>query len=77
MKYESMVEIIKDGEIVIPMYLYKLYPSLGISLESFIFLMYLRSKGDMIEFDIEKLSKTFGIDNKTIMKFVGELEVSK
>ena len=42
MKYNSVIEVLKDGEIIIPIYMYKNYPNLKISLDSFIFLMYLR-----------------------------------
>ena len=77
MKYESMIDVFKDGEIVIPMYMYKMYPSFNVSLYSFIFLMYLRGLGNMIEFNIPKFSDALGVDNGQIMNYVEELEKAK
>jgi len=76
MKYESVLETFRDGEIVIPMYMYKIFPSLDISLDSFIFLMYLRNKGDMISFDVPKFSSAFGKEENAIMDYIGELEAA-
>jgi len=73
MKYDSIIETIKDGEIVIPLYMYKLLPSLKISVDSFIFLMYLRGKGNMTSFDVPRITKELGVSDKTIMGYITEL----
>ncbi len=73
MKYESIMETFKDGDIVIPIYMYKMLPNLNITLDSFIFLMFLRGRGGNIIFDIPYLSKSLGVSDKTIMNYVSEL----
>ena len=77
MKYDNMTNLIKDKEIVIPIYIYKIFPKLKIDLESFIFLMYLRSKGNLVLFDVNNISSELGIDIKEIMKYMSTLESNK
>ena len=77
MKYESMIDIVKDGEIVIPVYMYKMYSSFNVSMPSFVFLMYLRGLGNMIEFDIPRFSDHLGVETSSIMNYVEELEKAK
>ena len=76
MKYNSIIDAFKEGDIVIPIYMYKQLPELKISLESFIFLMYLRSIGNDVSFDVPKFSKTLGLEDKSIMGYVSELSSS-
>ena len=73
MKYNSIIDAFKEGDIIIPIYMLKQLPELKISLESFIFLMYLRSIGNNVSFDVPKFSKTLGLDDKSIMGYVSEL----
>lgn len=77
MKYGKIVNIVKEQNIVIPMYIYKLFPKFDIDLETFIFLMYLSSKGNKLSFDVMKLSEEFSCDIKTIMRYVSELQSKK
>ena len=77
MKYGKLVDIVQSGNIIIPLYIYKEFPKLNINLETFMFLMYLYSKGNKIPFDINKLSEEFFCDIKKIMQFIGELESKK
>ncbi len=74
MKYGKLVDIVKSGNIIIPLYIYKEFPKLNIDLESFLFLMYLYSLGNKIPFDINKLSEEFSSDVKTIMKYIATLQ---
>lgn len=77
MKYGKLVDIVKSGNIIIPLYVYKEFPKLNIDLESFLFLMYLDSKGNKIPFDINRLSEEFSCDIKTIMKYISILQDKK
>ncbi len=77
MKYGKLLDIVKSGNIIIPLYIYKEYPKLNIDLETFIFLMYLNSKGNKIPFDVNKISEEFYCDIKKIMQLVSELETKK
>lgn len=77
MKYGKLVDIVKSVDIIIPLYVYKEFPKLNIDLESFLFLMYLYSKGNKIPFDINRLSEEFFCDVKTIMKYISVLQDKK
>ncbi len=77
MKYGKLVDVVKSGNIVIPLYMYREYKNLGIDLESFIFLMYLNNNGNNIPFDINKLSEDLSCDVKTIMNYIAVLQGKK
>jgi hypothetical protein len=61
----------------VPLYIYKELPSLGIDIETFMFLMYLTSRGNALPFDINRMSSDFFCDIKTIMKYISNLQEKK
>ena len=63
--------------LVIERYIYKLFPKLNIDYETFIFLMYLYSKGNKKLFDIKVISEDLALDNKKIMNYISSLESNK
>ena len=77
MNYDKLSDVVKSGNIIIPLYIYKEYPKLNIDYETFLFLMYLYSKGNKIAFDINSLSHEFFCDTKTIMKYISVLQDNK
>jgi len=77
MKYEKLINVVKSGNIVIPLYIYKQFPKLNIDYETFIFLMFLYSKGNKMVFDINSLSSEFFCDNKKIMEYISKLQKEK
>lgn len=77
MKYNKIVDIIKGRSIEIPIYIYKLVPKLNIDLDTFIFLMYLNSKGNTLLFDVNEFSKELSIEVKEIMKYIKDLQEKK
>ena len=77
MKYGKLVDIVQSGNIIIPLYIYKEFPKLNIDIETFMFLMYLYSKGNKIPFDVNTLSSEFFCDIKKIMQYIGELQAKK
>ena len=77
MKYGKLVDVVKSGNINIPLYIYKEYPQLGIDLETFLFLMYLYSKGNKIFFDVNLFSQEFFCDFKIVMKYISILQEKK
>ena len=74
---KDMINIIKDGNLVIPMYLLKNYKELKIELDEFIFLMYLYNLGDKFLFDPNKFSNDLGIDIKDVMNYTSILTDKK
>lgn len=77
MKYDKLQDVVKSTNIIIPLYIYKEYSKLNIDYETFIFLMFLYSKGNKIPFDINKLSEEFYSDIKKIMKYISDLQKNK
>ena len=73
MKGTKIIEMYKDGNIVIPIYIFKKYKELNISLNEFIFLMYLCSKGNEIIFDPTRFSNELNIGLEEVMENVSNL----
>ena len=77
MTNKAMLEIIKSSNIVIPLYLYRIYPKLNIGLDEFVFLMYLSNLGEKMVFDPNKFSKDLGLTTKEVMLLISSLSDSK
>lgn len=77
MKYGKLMDIVKQKNIVIPIYIYKIFSKFDIDLETFIFLMYLSNKGNKLPFDVLMLSEELSCDMKTIMKYMSTLQEKK
>ena len=73
MKNSKLIDIFKNGNIVIPLYLLKNYKELNIKLDEFIFLIYLYNLGDKFLFDPNKFSNDLGIDTTSVMNYIGIL----
>ncbi len=73
MKNSKLEKFFVDGNMVIPLYLLKNYKSLKISLDEFIFLMYLYNKGNRCLFDPNKYSIEINIDLSKVMEYIGNL----
>lgn len=77
MKSSKLIDIFKNGNIVIPLYLLKNYKELKIELDEFMFLMYLYNLGDKFLFDPNKFSNDLGIDIKDVMNYTSILTDKK
>ena len=73
MKSPKIIDALKEGNIVIPLYLMQNYKKLNIKLEEFVFLIYLYNLGDKCLFNPSKFSKELNIDNKSIMNYISIL----
>lgn len=73
MKNSKLIDIFKNGNIVVPLYLLKNYKELNIQLDEFIFLMYLYNLGDKFLFDPNKFSNDLGIDTTEVMSLISNL----
>ena len=73
MKSSCLVEIFSDGNIVVPMYFFKRYKDLKVTLEEFVFLMYLYNLGNKYLFDPNKFSSDLNIDLSTVMNYISSL----
>ena len=62
MRNSKLIEIFKNGNMVIPLYLLKNYKKFNLNMEQFIFLMYLYNLGDKFIFDVNKFANDLGIE---------------
>ena len=73
MKSSKIVDIFKDGNIVIPIYILKNYKKLKLELNEFIFLMYLYNKGNKTIFDPATFGEELNIGLEEVMNNVSNL----
>lgn len=73
MKSSKLIDIFKDGNVVIPIYFLKNYKNLNINCEEFIFLMYLYNLGNKFLFDPSKFSEELNINVKEVMNYISIL----
>ncbi len=73
MKNKMIVDIIKDKNIVIPLYLYRLREKLNLTLEEFLVLMYLDNQGELILFDVNKVGSELGLKNGDVLGIISNL----
>ena len=73
MKTSKLVEILKKGNFVVPLYLFGLRDKLKLDMEQFIFIVYLSNLGDKVLFDINRFSSDLNMDIKTIMVYIDNL----
>lgn len=73
MKSSKLVEIFKDGNIVVPIYILKRYKEFHLSMEEFIFLMYLYNLGNKYVFDPNKFSSELNMELTDIMNYISVL----
>ena len=77
MKSSKLIEIFKNGNIVIPLYLLKNYSKFNLTMEEFVFLMYLYNLGDNFVFNPCKFSEELGLDLANTMNYIGILTDKK
>lgn len=73
MKSSKLIEIFKNGNIVIPLFLYKNLNKLKLNLDEFMFLMYLYNLGDKFLFNPNKFSDDLGMNLTDIMNYISIL----
>lgn len=73
MKSAQFIDIFKQGHLVIPLYFLQHYKKLKISLEEFIFLMYLYQLGDHSLFNPSKYQEELQLDLAKIMEYIDSL----
>jgi len=65
--------MLKQGNVVIPLYLLQNYRKFSVSLEEFLFLMYLYNQGEVFVFDPSKIGKDLSISSSQVMEFISRL----
>ena len=77
MKSTKLLDIFKDGNMVIPFYFLKNYKKLSISLDEFVFLMYLYHLGNKASFDPNHYSLELNMELPEIMNYISTLTDKK
>lgn len=77
MKNRQFIEIFKQGHLVIPLYFLKNYKKLKLTLEEFIFLMYLYQLGDKSLFNPSKYQEELQMELSKIMEYIDSLTEKK
>lgn len=73
MKSSKLIEIFKNGNIVLPLYLLKNYKKLKLELNEFVFLMYLYDLGNKALFNPNRFCEDLNLELMEVMTLVGEL----
>lgn len=73
MKNKMLVDIVKSKNVVIPLYLYKLKDKLDISMDEFMLMMYLYNEGELVLFDLNRISNELGLKINDLMNMIGIL----
>lgn len=73
MKSAKLIDIFRQGHIVIPLFLLQHYKEFKLEINEFIFLMYLYSLGNKFVFDPLKFSAELNLTTKDVMNYIGIL----
>lgn len=73
LKSSKLIEVFKDGNIVIPMYLLKSFKEMKLELEEFVFLMYLYNKGNHFLFDPNHFAEELNMNLMDVMNLISSL----
>lgn len=73
MKSSKLIEIFKNGHLVIPLFLFKNYKKLKLELNEFIFLMYIYGLGNKISFNPNKFCDDLNLELMEMMTLVSNL----
>lgn len=66
-------KFIGEGNVVIPLYILKCFKKLNLTMDEFVFLMYLHSRQDNLEFNPEKIANDLNLDIMEVMGYVSVL----
>ena len=73
MNKNKLLQILGDGNIVIPLYILREFKKLNLQMDEFVFLMYLYNKENNIDFNPEKIAKELNMDIMEVMGYVAIL----
>ena len=66
-------KVIGDGNIVIPLYILKYFKKLNLTMDEFVFLMYLYNRQDNLDFNPEKIAEDLNYDIMEVMGYISVL----
>ena len=77
MKTSRLVELLKKGNFVVPLYLFQLRDKFALEVNEFIFLIYLTNLGDKVLFDANRFSNDLNFSMPEILSFIDNLTEKK
>ena len=77
MKMHNMVEVLKKGNVVVPLYLFQERDKFDLDMECFIFLIYLYNLGEKVLFDVNKFSTDLNMKVQEVMMYIDTLTEKK
>ena len=73
MKNKVLVDIVKSKNVVVPLYLYKLKDKLDLTMDEFMLMMYLYNEGELVLFDLNRMTEELGLKLNDLMNMIGIL----
>ena len=73
MKSSKLVDILKKGNFVVPLYLFQIRSKFNVSFDVFMFLVYLTNLGTKTLFDPNRFSNDLGFSSQEILSMIDEL----
>ncbi len=73
MKSSKLIEILKKGNFVVPLYLFQLRDKFNIKFNEFIFLVYLTNLGDKIIFNPNSLASNLNLTLEEVLSYIDTL----
>lgn len=77
MKKTKLMDMIKQKNIVIPLYLMPICPKLRLSMDEFVFLMYLVNQGEIIVFNPQKIAEEYHLELTQVLNYISILTDKK
>ena len=77
MKGSQFIDVFKTGNIVVPIYFLKQYKKFNLTMEEFIFLMYLYYLGDKSLFNPSRYQEDLNLDSSKVMGYISVLSDKK
>lgn len=77
MKGSQFIDVFKTGNIVVPIYFLKQYKKFNLTMEEFIFLMYLYHLGDKSLFNPSKYQEDLNLESSNVMEYISVLTDKK
>lgn len=77
MKTSKLINIIKKGTINVPLYVLSLKNKFDLTMEEFIFLIYLSNLGDKVLFDINKFKLDLNLTTEDVLSYIDILTEKK
>lgn len=77
MKGSKLVSVFKRGHLVVPLFILQSYKKFDLSMEAFVFLMYLYNLGNNSIFNPSKFAEELNIELANVMEYIGALTDKK